>query len=142
MNNARDLAVVSTSAIVGALISALAFRFFSSNPKPRRSASTEISAVSRRFPGLDPYSPLKRNGFVFKLSSESSNSFFFVLIAKASNFISLSKMIDRLCFDCCEGTYHGMIISWRLHSFQLKDQRILTDRYMFSCRFQLRLCLL
>ncbi|KAH0903124.1 hypothetical protein HID58_042627 [Brassica napus] len=64
MNNARDLAVVSTSAIVGALISALAFRFFSSNPKPRRSASTEISAVSRRFPGLDPYSPLKRNGYL------------------------------------------------------------------------------
>ena len=138
MNNARDLAVVSTSAIVGALISALAFRFFSSNPKPRRAASTEISAVSRRFPGLDPYSPLKRNGFVFKKIVFWELEFFFIyfLIGKASNFIS------RLCFDCCEGTYHGMIISWRLHSFQLKDQRILTDRYMFSCRFQLRLCLL
>ncbi|KAJ4910487.1 Cytidine/deoxycytidylate deaminase family protein [Raphanus sativus] len=65
MNSSRDLALVSASAIVGALISALAFRFFSSNPKPRRAAaSTEISALSRRFPALDPYSPLKRNGYL------------------------------------------------------------------------------
>lgn len=65
--NSRDLALVSSSAIFGALISALAFRFFSSNPKnpkSRRVNSTEITAISRNFSALDPFSPLKRNGFV------------------------------------------------------------------------------
>jgi dCMP deaminase len=65
--NSRDLTLVSTSAIFGALISALAFRFFSSNPKnpkSRKFTSTEISAISRKFPALDPFSPLKRNGYL------------------------------------------------------------------------------
>ncbi|CAA7056446.1 unnamed protein product [Microthlaspi erraticum] len=62
--NSRDFALVSTSAVVGALISAIAFRFFSSNPKSRRVTSTEIAAISSRFPGLDPFSPLKRNGYL------------------------------------------------------------------------------
>ncbi|CAL9247161.1 unnamed protein product [Arabidopsis halleri] len=65
--NSRDLKLVSTSAIFGTLISALAFRFFSSNPKnpkSRRFTSTEITAIPRKFPDLDPFSPLKRNGYL------------------------------------------------------------------------------
>ncbi|XP_010503494.1 PREDICTED: deoxycytidylate deaminase-like [Camelina sativa] len=67
--NSRDLALVSTSAVLGALISALAFRAFSpnpKNPKSRRvsSCSTEITAISRRFLSQDPFSPLKRKGYL------------------------------------------------------------------------------
>ncbi|CAH8267893.1 unnamed protein product [Arabidopsis lyrata] len=65
--NSRDLTLVSTSAIFGALISALAFRFFSSNPKnpkSRRFTCTEITAIPRKFQDLDPFSPLKRNGYL------------------------------------------------------------------------------
>ncbi|KFK34162.1 hypothetical protein AALP_AA5G108500 [Arabis alpina] len=66
--NSRDLVLVSTSALFGALISSLAFRFLSSNPnknpKSRRFTSTEISAVSTRFPVLDPFSPSKRKGYL------------------------------------------------------------------------------
>ncbi|EOA25308.1 hypothetical protein CARUB_v10018623mg [Capsella rubella] len=63
--NSRELALVSTSAIFGALVSALAFRFFSPNPKSRRvGISTEIAAISRKFQSLDPFSPLKRKGYL------------------------------------------------------------------------------
>ncbi|XP_010550731.1 PREDICTED: deoxycytidylate deaminase [Tarenaya hassleriana] len=65
--NSRDLALVSTAAIFGALTSAVAFRFFPLNlrkPNSRRTASTQNGELSRRFPAQDPFDPSKRKGYL------------------------------------------------------------------------------
>ncbi|XP_021905600.1 deoxycytidylate deaminase [Carica papaya] len=65
--NSRDLGVVSTATIFGALASALAFRFFFLNPKwhnSHRTASSQNGVVSPKLSSLDPFDPSKRKGYL------------------------------------------------------------------------------
>ncbi|CAN8254888.1 unnamed protein product [Cochlearia groenlandica] len=106
--NCRDVALVSTSAIIGALISSLAFRIFTPNPKSRRFApSTEIAAVSRKFPLLDPFSPLKRNGYI-------SWDDYFMAIA----FLSAERSKDpNRQVGACLVTQNGVILGIGYNGF-------------------------
>ncbi|KAJ9559535.1 hypothetical protein OSB04_004695 [Centaurea solstitialis] len=64
--NSRDLALISTAAIAGAVASAIAIRLLA-NPrkKPSSAAASNSAAVLRRNSSSgDPYDPSKRNGYL------------------------------------------------------------------------------
>ncbi|KAB2609121.1 deoxycytidylate deaminase-like [Pyrus ussuriensis x Pyrus communis] len=64
--NSRELALVSTAAVFGALASALTCRFFFSNPR-RQSPKLDLSkngVVSRKCSSQSPFDPSKREGYL------------------------------------------------------------------------------
>ncbi|XP_077250356.1 cytidine/deoxycytidylate deaminase family protein [Tasmannia lanceolata] len=64
--NSRDLVLVSTATILGALASAITIRLFSSNPKKpfSRIKSSQNEVISQTSPKQSPFDPSKRNGYL------------------------------------------------------------------------------
>ncbi|KVH98143.1 deoxycytidylate deaminase [Cynara cardunculus var. scolymus] len=64
--NSRDLTLISTATIAGALVSAIAIRFLV-NPRKKLSAASTSSSdavLRRKSSSDDPYDPSKRNGYL------------------------------------------------------------------------------
>ncbi|CAI9267307.1 unnamed protein product [Lactuca saligna] len=63
--NSRDLTMISTAAIAGAVATAFAIRFFV-NPRKKLSSGNAASEVvlQSNSSSIDPYSPSKRNGYL------------------------------------------------------------------------------
>ncbi|ONI07975.1 hypothetical protein PRUPE_5G150900 [Prunus persica] len=64
--NSRELALVSTATVFGALASALACRFLLSNPKKQSTKldSSENGPVPRKYSSQSPFDPSKRKGYL------------------------------------------------------------------------------
>lgn len=142
--NSRELALVSTAAVFGALASALTCRFFFSNPK-RQSPKLDLSrngAVSGKCSSQSPFDPSKREGLVSKFPIFHKIPLILVRLLCCSNknmgnqLQMFTKMVNFHSYYCCvfnlqlysfvliADIYHGMIISWQLHFYQLKDPKI------------------
>ncbi|XP_031372720.1 deoxycytidylate deaminase isoform X1 [Punica granatum] len=64
--NSRDLTLVSSAAVLGALASAIALRFLFVDPKRRSSGvgSQKNGRISRKHPPPSPFDPSKRKGYL------------------------------------------------------------------------------
>lgn len=68
--NSRELTLVSTATVFGALASALAIRFLFTNPKKQypKLDSSKNGVVSRKCSSQSPFDPSKRKGLVPEMS--------------------------------------------------------------------------
>lgn len=151
--NSRELALVSTATVFGALASALAFRFFLI-PKSHfsRTSSSRNGVVSNKSTSRSPFDPSKRQGSVLipifvrstMLSSVSITDwadgdccglrFPWMICSNYSLYVFFFfcvEIIGFILFHCLilnADIFHGMIILWQLHFCQLRDPKILTGR--------------
>ena len=126
--NSREVALVSAATIFGALASTLAIRFFFTNPKnyfsgKHSSQNGQNGVVSTKTAhSQSPFDPSKRRG--------SDCSVWYLVLGFI--FLFFTFTLSAFVIFCVEfefsGTCLGMIISWQLRFFQLKDLRILTGR--------------
>lgn len=142
--NSRELTLVSTATVFGALASALAIRFLFTNPKKHypKLDSSKNGVVSRKCSSQSPFDPSKRKGLVPEMSIihkgfsfySYNNQFGSQISAKMPTFsdiyiyIYYSLILGFYIVFVIEDIWHGMIISWRLHFCQLKDPKTLTGR--------------
>ena len=126
--NSRELVLVSTATVFGALASAFAVRFLHiSNSRKRllsKTNSVPNGDVSKICSSQSPFDPSKRRELV-----EFHTLIFFSSI-KDWSFHCLISLFEVVFFkyDLVSVIYHGMIISWQLRFYQLKDLKIQTGR--------------
>jgi hypothetical protein len=117
--NSRELALVSTATVFGALASAFAFRIFL-NPKKKQFPQTHNGVVSTKI-SPNPFDPSKRKESVwFCILFFNSTWIFHNVLYYTYYLLFVILFISDIC--------HGMIILWQLHFYQLKDPKTLTGR--------------
>lgn len=115
--NSRELALVSTATVFGALASAFALHFFII-PKKKHFPKTHNGVVPANCSPPNPFDPSKRKESVFIFLKLLIPCFGYWLIF--CFFVGLNLLGSDIC--------HGMIILWQLRFYQLKDRKTLIGR--------------
>ena len=109
--NTRDVTLISSATLIGALASAFVLRFFFDNRKQHQSSSKSVQLPSTR----SPFDPSKRLGFVFISPFFLFFNFFILFYLMISNFAIVNCLLlitNRKCHSYLSWDDYFMAIAF------------------------------